>query len=157
MKIVAFLQNQWFKNPIMARRIYAQAKRPRHELNAEFLFMGCKTGRMLSKAFGDLCDDIIWENASPEIGGRSSSSFKPDPKHMAAVAHEHRPDIVLLFGKAAQRGWEQGTHLRSTPIPRNVFSMPHPTARSSDVPRNLRVVAVELRAITQEQFHAQPL
>ncbi len=152
MKILAFLQNQWFKNPAAARRSYERWTResPRHELNAYFLFAGCKTGRVLRKAFGDLCDTIIWEEASPEIGGRSSSSFKPDPKHMATVALEHRPDIVLLFGKPAQRGWEQGGRFRDTAIPKHVIQMPHPAARHNVMPA-LTVQAAFLSTILQEQ------
>ena len=151
MKIVAFLQNQWFRDPDAARRMYERSSHPRHRLNARCLFAGCKTGRVLRKVFGDLCDDIIWENASAEIGGCSSSAFDPDLSHMADVICEHRPDVVLVFGTYAQAGLAKAEILMGDAMPDRVFRLPHPISRIRGGLQRLRDAATTLQTIQQEQ------
>jgi hypothetical protein len=130
MTIVAFLQNQWFKDPEGIKQIYERWPDKREKLNAAYLFMGCKTGKNLRKAFGDLCDEIVWEEVSPEIGGHSASSFPPDPEHIKRVIEKHQPDVVLMFGKIAQDG--------VTPLWRGPkIAFPHPAYRAL-VPGNFR-------------------
>jgi hypothetical protein len=130
MTIVAFLQNQWFKNPESIRAMYERNPERREKLNKLFLFAGCLTGKRLRAAFGDLCNEIIWENASREIGGKSSANFKPDPAHIKAVLDKHKPDLILLFGKNATHGVTQ--HWSG---PKIIY--PHPANRSL-VAGNLR-------------------
>src|SRR6266568_1090430 len=102
MKIVAFMQNQWFRNPHKAREIFDKHSNKREELIARFLFAGRGlSGRRLQAAFGDLCDQIVWEESSTNFGGESSSLFPADMAHIKRVLEKHKPDIVLAFGKVA--------------------------------------------------------
>lgn len=81
-KIVAFLQNQWFRDPERMKRIREDVHwkdKPRWHWNATWLFFGCLTGRRLLEALGeDLCSEIYWEEISPEIGGFAASAFPAD-------------------------------------------------------------------------------
>lgn len=95
MVILAILQNQWFRNPAKAREIYERNPELRNKLIAGFLFSGCLTGRRLQSAFGDLCDSIIWEESSPEIGGFSVSKFTHDPEHIKSA----RWIVLRYYGK----------------------------------------------------------
>jgi hypothetical protein len=123
MKIVAFLQNQWFHEPEKVRSIYARNPGRREALNKRFLFAKSFTGRRLRAAFGELCDEIVWEETSPEIGDKSSAEFPPDAEHIQRVLDKHQPDLVLLFGRNALKGvsplWTGAT-----------VCFPHPAART---------------------------
>ena len=126
MKIVAFLQNQWFKNPERHRAFAEKYPELREELIERFLFAGCKTGRVLKEVFGNMCDDIIWEETSRQIGGHSGAIFPPDYEHINAVCMKHNPDIILAFGKQATEALQN----------RNGFEYlicgPHPANRRAD-------------------------
>jgi len=144
MKVLAILQNQWFKNPAKVREIYERNPELRNRLIARFLFAGCLTGRRLRAAFGDLCDSIIWEEASPEIGGFSASRFIPDPEHIKAAIEKHEPEIVICLGKVA------GDAVRSVCCKTNVrhpavMFGPHPAARVDPMPA-LREIGKTLNA-----------
>jgi hypothetical protein len=134
--VLAILQNQWFKNPESARAAYARNPERRHDLNRAFLFLRSTTGRNLRREFGQhLCDHIIWEEASPKIGGKSDSKFPPDPDHIAKQFELVRPRVVLLFGAIAAEGWD--LCLRRTPVMRRehgvlIFDGPHPAARTPE-------------------------
>ncbi len=150
MKIVAFLQNQWFKDPVRAAKIMA-----RYEANGDgreafirdMLFMSCLTGKRIRTAFGkDLCSQIVWEEVSCEIGGKSDSVFKPDREHILGVLAKHSPDIVLTFGKVALNGlmglgWESVKGSVSF----YMIAGPHPAARGPDVLAALSSMAASLR------------
>ena len=142
MKILAILQNQWFRNPEKVKQIYARNPELRNQLIKRFLFMGCLSGRRLQQAFGDLCDTIIWEEASSEIGGYSASKFTPDPEHVKRAIETHKPDVVLCFGEIA------GDAVRSlccdldVKHPAVMFA-PHPASRSDPMPA-LRELAATL-------------
>jgi hypothetical protein len=102
MKILAIMQNQWFKNPEEVRRLYERRPDKRNHFIGIFLFMECTSGRRLQKALGEeLCSRIIWEEASPEIGGRSASNFGADPVHIQNAVKTHRPDLIICFGKVS--------------------------------------------------------
>lgn len=124
MKIVAFLQNQWFKNPDRVKRLMDRNPEAREWYIKKFLFMGCLTGRRLQGAFGEeLCSEIVWEETSRNIGGASNSVFPADEQHIEKVIEKHNPEIILAFGKVAQNGlW-----CKSRGVP--VFNFPHPAAR----------------------------
>lgn len=152
MKILAFLQNQWF--PASKHKIikYAYSKHgdtpeDRADLNARYLFFGCLTGKRLRAAFGDLCDDIIWENASPEIGSESCAKFPPDPQHIAKVILHFRPQVVLTFGSVASQGVLASLKMicpNSEPVRFKVIGCPHPAARHATALNELRTVAEEI-------------
>lgn len=67
--ILAFMQNMWVKDPsrvkAMIDRQPDEFKRRefRLQITKRLLFAGCKSGRVLRAVFGDLCDEIIWEEA----------------------------------------------------------------------------------------------
>jgi len=126
--ILAFLQNQWFKDPEAARQVFARHPEHRERLVATYLFMGCLTGRRLLEVFGEeLCDEIVWEECSPEIGGKSSSAFPADLDHIRKAIDKHRPDVILAFGKIA------GDAMAAIRPLTRVIRAPHPAARQGSV------------------------
>lgn len=140
MSILAFLQNQWFRDPEAARDVFARHLDRRNDLIRLYLFMGCLTGRRLRTAFGDLCEDIVWEECSPEIGGKSSAAFPADLEHMRAAIMKHCPIYILAFGKTAIEATRQ-----VAPSCAKVLCAPHPAARGASVPWELRMVAEQLK------------
>ncbi len=125
MKILAFLQNPWFKpgtNPLLIKKYRTDA-----DFHRRVLYMSA-TGKALHEAFGqELYGKIIWENANPLHGSTRDARMPPDLVHMAAVLIRHKPDLILCFGREAQRGMGK---LMSRPWP-NVLFAPHPMARGS--------------------------
>lgn len=103
--IMAFLQNQWFRDPERVKQIRQRpewAERPRHDWNRTWLFFGCLTGRRLQAALGEeLCQTIIWEEISPKISGTSAGRFPADFNHIKQCLEEHPPTLVLAFGRPA--------------------------------------------------------
>ncbi len=134
MKIVAFLQNQWFKDPEGVKAMFAEHPECRERYIEAFLFMGCLTGKRLRAVFGEeLCNQIVWEEISPEIGGHSASKFPPDPAHIERVLRKHAPDVVLCFGKLATNGvlaTLSNPELRDLPHGFDLVHGPHPAARN---------------------------
>jgi hypothetical protein len=158
MTILAFLQNQWVRDPEKTRRAIAAAEDPvryRRRWNKYALFAGCRTGQNLRKAFGDLCDEIIWEEASLEIGGRANSVFPADLEHMGQCIAELRPEIVLGFGRVAVDALDALTHPFSPyPPPFALVTAPHPTARQSGVMMQLGLAARRVRALLPAEVDA---
>lgn len=149
MKIVAFLQNQWFRDPESVRRMMTENPERRERYIAAFLFMGCLTGKRLRAVFGEeLCDQIVWEEVSPEIGGYAASRFPADAQHIATVICKHKPDVILAFGKIAANGvWAIMNHLKCPnegAFTAHFISGPHPAARGTQVLSDLRIVADQL-------------
>lgn len=159
MIILAFLQNQWFKDPDGVRAMYQEHPERRNRYIQAFLFMGCLTGRRIKAAFGEaLCNQIIWEEASPEVGGQAYSSFPADPKHIAKVIVENKPNLVLSFGKIASDGlanvfeqelaWKVNTSVQEINFKSDLLGLdlkiitgPHPANRDSKTPTNLSEMA----------------
>lgn len=127
-RILAILQNQWFKDPDRVRRLYDRYPDRRTAINRQLLFLQSKTGNILTSAFGqELVDAIVWEEASPQIGGHSGAVFPPDRAHIAQAIADHQPDIVLAFGRMAHEGLYL---LPAGPLwGKASVSYPHPTAR----------------------------
>lgn len=156
MKVVAFLQNQWFRDPERIKKIIADTVDRESEHGgrdeagvrefyiASFLFMGCLTGKRLRSVFGeDLCNEIVWEEVSREIGGHASSVFPADLNHMRDVIGRHKPDVILAFGKLAENAIR---NIR--PNVNRIISGPHPTARGSDVLLRLHGMRNSLKGIS---------
>lgn len=147
MKIVAFLQNQWFKDPEGIKAMFAEHPERRERYIEAFLFMGCLTGRRLKSALGEeLCAQIIWEEISPEIGGHAASKFPPDLAHIKAVIEKHSPDIIVAFGKIADKGVLKvmGDLCYEKDISKvRYFTAPHPAARQNPMPE-LKELALRL-------------
>lgn len=154
--IVAILQCAWVRNPERVRAIYARHPDQREDVTARLLFMGyprCSlTGKRLRDAFGaELCDRIVWEESSTDIGGTSGAVFPPDPRHIEAVIEKHRPGVVLTFGKVADTGLELARLVESPGCValRSFLHVraPHPAARGAGTVRELNAAAAKLRTI----------
>ena len=137
MKIVAFLQNQWVNDPERLRQMIARTPAVRTRFLMYALFQSF-TGKRLKQVFGEECMEWEWDEASPKIGGYSSSSFPADPEHIRSVLAEHEPDVVLTFGKTAEKA------LKKIAGDIKLISGPHPAARQNDVLERLREMAQEL-------------
>lgn len=138
MRALAFLQNQWVRNPERVRSyIEKDGERYRRHFVSYALFAGCLTGRRIKAAFGGRIDNIAWDNISPQIGGRSSSVFPPDPQHIRRQIAYHQPAFLLAFGAVARNALEN--HPTNLPI----IHGPHPAARGPHVMDGLRAMAAE--------------
>jgi len=125
MKVLAFLQNQWFHDPDHVRSILKRHPEARRRIVRYSLFCGCKTGRTLKTALGEeWCRKIVWEEASPQIGGRASSSFPADPGHILTAIEQEKPTVIIALGQIAS---EAITSLALPGI--TILTGPHPTAR----------------------------
>ncbi len=144
-KIVAFLQNQWFRDPERVKSIIAETtKREADRRTADeirewyiacFLFMGCLTGRRLRSSLGEeLTSLIVWEECSREIGGYSASAFPSDLNHMRDVLNRHNPDAVVAYGKIASDALQIISNERKS---LRVIYAPHPAARHGSVMSDL--------------------
>lgn len=152
--VVAFLQNQWFKDVERMEKIQASFIERFHPIGREkfvetFLFYSCMTGKRIKHCFGeDLTEKIVWEETSMKMGGTASSVFKADYDHMLAVLAKHEPKIVLAFGKVASEAcrsleseglWSPGVTL---------MCGPHPVARGGSSPlKAMEIMAGEVRKL----------
>lgn len=148
-KIVAFLQNQWFKEPqrvkdAIARRPEETHEAFRHQFLVRALFAGCHTGKRLESAFGPvLCDEIYWEEISREMGDYASAVFPPNIEHIKAVLKAQDPGIVIAFGKhaeAALRPLAAQSHWL-------FLTTPHPAARFPDTIVRLKATAERVKQL----------
>jgi hypothetical protein len=141
MKIVAFLQNMWVRDP---ERLKRAIKRDGEELRIRMmeysLFAGCVTGRRLKAAFGELIEDIVWEETTREIADNPKTIFPAQPEHIKAVLEKYQPDVVLTFGKIAADSVKPLWSGR-------IICSPHPAARQGDVPDRLAAAASELKSM----------
>lgn len=161
MKILAIMQCQWFRDPDKVRRDHERLREQRGDDFAEkyrrrlihyALFAGCKSGRVLRQVFGELCDRIVWEEASREIGGQSSACFKADPAHIRKRIEEEEPDIIICFGKVA------GDAVAPLPAEwsfRGIYA-PHPAARHATVIEELKDAKLALDIAMLEAKGATP-
>lgn len=130
LKILAFMQNQWFKNPAAVRAMFERHPYKRNEIIKRLLFAGCVSGQRLRAAFGmNLCNAIIWEEASPQLAGQSSGAFEADLDHIVASIRQHDLDAIICFGKIASDAIRQ---IEITPRI-HVFHSPHPASRGCTV------------------------
>ena len=143
-KIIGFLQNQWMSRPDYWRAKFAACTpTQREDLIRRLLFFRCQTGKRLRNVFGEkLCDHIVWENVSKEIGDHPRSSFGIDETHICEVVRRHKPEMIVLFGKVA---WDATGLLcrefrdQSGPTIQMVLS-PHPAARHKGCGKSLLAV-----------------
>lgn len=155
MKILAFMQNAWFHNPEKVRHIMAamtpeRAETYRRRLIAYSLFAGCKSGRVLEHVFGKrLCQEIVWEESTKDVGGHASSVFPADIEHIRSRIIEESPQIVLSFGGVATDGVIAATREFNTGHFAQVTYIggPHPTARAATTKRSLESMAANLQRV----------
>lgn len=150
MKVLAIMQNQWFLDPEAIKRIFERRPTMRRQLIARFLFAGCRSGRVLQSVFGDRINKIVWEEASPQIGGESSACFPADPEHLRAVLGDVKPDVVLAFGRIASEG------LRTLVSPAKLIVGPHPTSRGGDVIERLTEMRQRLERLQPPAAQSSP-
>ncbi len=114
----------------------------RRRLTKYALFAGCKTGRILKAEFPRHWDQIVWEEASKEIGGHSASVFPADLDHMLGVIEEFNPRVILGFGHIACGAL---TKIASEyVVTGTLLYAPHPTAREPGVRGEIRLMASRL-------------
>lgn len=136
MIVLGVLQNQWFHDPEKVKAIIARTPAARRKIITYSLFAGCRTGRVLRKVFGvQRCREIVWEEASAEIGGQASSCFPADIAHLRAVLADVKPQIVLGFGKVACDA------LAPLVSGYDLVVGPHPTARGAGTIAGLQIMA----------------
>ncbi|HEY1772456.1 MAG TPA: hypothetical protein VGH91_04610 [Gammaproteobacteria bacterium] len=151
--VLAFMQNQWFRDPERVEKLLASGIiKNRRDFIRRALFAGCQSGRTLRAVFGkELCQQMIWEEASPRIGGYASSKYEPDPAHIMKAIVEVNPVVVIAFGVVARRGLEG--------IRQDVIYAPHPAARHATARAELadardRLLLRMQRRGTPRQKHA---
>lgn len=132
------MQNQWFHNPTAVQAMFVRHPEYRNELIKRLLFAGCLSGRRLRQTFGNLCDKIIWEEASRNMADHSSGAFKADLAHITASIKQHQPDLIICFGKIA------GDAVKSLTVNVPTFFAHHPTARGNPISA-LKDVAAKVR------------
>ncbi len=145
-RTVAFLQNQWFKDPEAARRTFARHDdnpSMRSRLVAAFLFAGCTTGRRLKLWMGEDIEDIIWVETTKVIGGVSSSRPAPDPIHIDSVLDTFQPHVVICFGKQAEQAIQKATWHGPTIITKHPAARPCPTEEVEQSLKSWRLFRVE--------------
>lgn len=144
--VLAFMQNQWVRDPEQLRRILARHDAAfRRQMVARLLFMGCVSGKRLKAAFGDFTNKIVWEEASPVITGSPSECPPADVPHIVAAIEELKPEIVLTFGKIATNGVLKAMTALEGRHQFTVMSAPHPASRGDALASALGMMAQELR------------
>lgn len=150
MKVLCILQNQWVKDPERVRKMLANRDESfRRSFIKHALFAGCRTGKMLMEIFGPKwIPEMVFEEASRDIGAHSASKFKHDPGHILKVVREVEPDVILAFGKVAEDAvasvmWGR----QGNGSPTRIYG-PHPTARGGDTFFRLQKMRYRLEAIS---------
>lgn len=151
MKIVAFLQNQWWHDPEGVKKRIADHATP-EVFRLRLISYGlsiCTTGKRLEKYLlpvigPEIWKMILWENSSREIGGKSKSAFPADPDHMQTVINEQDPDVILCFGVIARQGLDQCRILSDTDVVHAV----HPASRGTL--KTLEEMAQEIKRLKVE-------
>lgn len=128
-KVVAFLQNPWFKPDTPNHVILKYREDADYRRRVLALSM---SGRRLESAFGNFFSDIHWDNANPLHGNTPGHVSPPDAQHVAQVLRDLQPEAVICFGKQALAGFERaqlefGLLYHLPEIPYHCF--PHPNAR----------------------------
>jgi hypothetical protein len=145
--ILAILQNQWFRpesvNKVNALYALVNTPEERATLNARFLFGGCKSGKIIQSVYGYLYSKIIWENANSARGTFSASVYDPDVEHISSIILHFKPEVVLTFGRHAQKGVEEAVKGfgQFDPDFLHLYSV-HPAARGAGVADQFRKTAL---------------
>jgi len=150
MKIVAFLQNMWVRDPARVREgIKQHGEEYRRRVMAYSLFAGCLTGRRLKAALGEeLCNKIIWEECTREIAGNPLYVPAPQPDHIRQVLQTEKPDVVLAFGKVASNA--VSLVVSENPFKCVFLTALHPAARlHQGVLKSLKKLADDLRKLME--------
>jgi hypothetical protein len=134
-KILVFLQNAWFY-PSTVAKIKKRPDLYDREAIWNYAFRKSRSGTRLKDNLGEeLFDQLIWDNASPELGTFSASSFPADHDHIRRVLDTHKPDIVVAMGKTADLALNELWKGK-------LICTPHPAARllTNDLLMGLRMI-----------------
>ncbi len=131
-RIVAFVANRPCADINQVRRVFAANQKWRHEIVAYYLFdRPCIVGQMLSRAFGELCNQIVWEHPYTSVPERTRG-VPADLKHMRRVIEKFDPLTVMSFGvPEVEEVWDG-----------HLILGPHPASRRVDTERRLAQMAV---------------
>ena len=132
MKVVAFLQNLWVKDPAHVEKFFRRYPEMRERMLRKLLFYRCKTGRVLKAGLGEkLCDEIVWEESTTQIAGDARTVFPPDHKHIEDVIKKHQPEVVIALGKVASQAVFEviSESMDRLMLKMEFCSAPHPCAR----------------------------
>jgi len=99
MKILAFLQNPWFHEGISQRHI--EMYRDDQDFHRRVLAMSM-SGRRLQMAFGELYNDIHWDNTNWRPANHASGKEKPDLDHVMRILKSQDWSLILTFGNQAK-------------------------------------------------------
>lgn len=127
MKIVAFLQNPWFPEGTAERHILMY--RDNQKFHRLLLGKTMSGGRLMT-AFGELYNNIHWDNTNWRPAWKANGREDPDHTYMRDVIIREQPQIVLCFGNQARDAVKVVEHLLPVGIrPKQVMSCHHPNAR----------------------------
>lgn len=83
------------------------------------------SGARLKRLLDGIDENIIFENASPEIGSTSNSCFPADQQHLKNLIRVYKPHLVIACGEIAQRG------IKEINVPSSrIIETPHPSWRA---------------------------
>lgn len=129
--VLCFMQNQWQPDADDWRAYWAEKRGQSHFYALRLRVIGnyirngkSMTARRLQSAFGDMIEDMAWENSTWQVGNRPSSKFPADLDHMNAVIEVVNPLVIVSFGSIARDGL-----LKMDLSGRRHVSFKHPTAR----------------------------
>lgn len=123
MKIVAFLQNPWFKegtDPAIANRYVTD------QVFHRKILARTMSGHRLLTAFGqEDFNSIWWDNVAPLAADYASGITPPDPKHIDRVLSSQAPELILTFGLLAK----DAINRSPGSVRKKVMHCHHPNAR----------------------------
>lgn len=134
---MGFLQNMYVKDPAKVQQAINKSDDPNvwEFWVKALLFSGCLTGKRIKAAFGDLADNIIYDECSREIADNPKTICKADPKHIKRSLIKHKPNIVIAFGNHAYKALQPFSMYYDT-----IIKAPHPAARQTDTLDKLKLI-----------------
>lgn len=112
-KILCFMQNQWQADADEWNRFWEE-RRGEHfyKIRLGMIGMYTRTGysataKRLQAAFGELIEEMEWENSTWKVGDNPSSKFPPDLEHMKGAISHVNPTLCVAFGAVARDGLKQ--------------------------------------------------
>lgn len=126
-KIVAFMQNPWFKPGTSIRHIklYSESQYFHRAVLANSM-----SGKRLLQAFGEeLYNQIWWDNANPVAATIATGKFEANYDHMIKVLIRQNPRLVIGFGQEANMAITQLLVTEKFPGEIESLACHHPNAR----------------------------
>ncbi len=152
MKVVAFLQNMWVRDPERVKRMIERNPEARAWLIRKLLFYRCRTGRRLRMGLGEeWCKRIVWEESTPVILDNPKDCPAPDVEHIKWVLEKYDPSVVICFTAPAA-----GIVRVLCGSKRSFFSCNHPACRQKGIVSQLRELRTKLDELgVVERFKSQ--